>query len=136
MFKTLRRMSLKRSEDEWKKLLTPEQFQVLRQNGTEPPFQNAYWKVTDKGEYKCAGCNSLLFTSNEKFVSSCGWPAFTQPATKELILKQDSSHGMERIEVRCGSCDGHLGHVFDDGPEPLGSRYCINSASLKFEKKE
>ncbi len=137
MFKSFfRRMSTtKKSEGEWKKLLTAEQFQVLRQNGTERPFTNAYWKVTDEGEYKCAGCDLLLFTSKDKFESSCGWPAFSQPATKQIILKQDESQGKERIEVRCGGCDGHLGHVFDDGPQPLGSRCCINSASLKFDKK-
>lgn len=137
MFRSLllRRMSVKRSEEEWRKLLTEEQFRVLRLNGTERPFQNAYWKVTDSGEYHCAGCDSLLFVSSDKFVSSCGWPAFTQPATKEIVLKQDTSHGMERIEVRCGQCDGHLGHVFDDGPMPLGTRYCINSASMKFKRE-
>lgn len=128
--------SLKKSPEEWRQILTPEQFRVLRENGTERPFTNAYWKVTDNGEYRCAGCNSLLFNSNEKFTSACGWPAFTQPATKEIVLRTDDSLGMERIEVRCGTCDGHLGHVFDDGPKPLGTRYCINSASLKFIKKD
>ena len=128
----LRKMSTRKSEEEWRKILTPEQFRVLRENGTERPFTNAYWNVSESGEYRCAGCNSLLFTSKDKFISSCGWPAFTQPATKQIILKQDNSNGMERIEVRCGNCDGHLGHVFDDGPGPLGTRYCINSVCLKF----
>ena len=126
-------MSARKSEEEWREILTPEEFKVLRENGTERPFTNAFWNVSESGEYRCAGCNSLLFTSQDKFISSCGWPAFTQPATKEIILKQDTSNGMERIEVRCGTCDGHLGHVFDDGPTPLGTRYCINSASLKFK---
>lgn len=126
----------KKSAEEWKEILSSEQFRVLRENGTERPFTNAYWKVSDEGEYQCAGCKSILFTSKDKFFSSCGWPAFTQPATKEIILKSDNSVGMERIEVRCGNCDGHLGHVFDDGPGPLGTRYCINSASINFIKKE
>ena len=125
----------KRSEEEWRKILTTEQFRILRENGTEMAFSSELWKVTDSGEYRCAGCDSLLFTSKDKFISSCGWPAFTQPASKEIILRPDSSYGMDRIEVRCGTCDGHLGHVFDDGPEPLNTRYCINGACLKFEKK-
>lgn len=128
--------SFKKSEAEWRSILSPEQFQVLRENGTEKPFTNAYWKLNDEGEYRCVGCNSLLFTSMDKFFSSCGWPAFTQPATKEIVLKQDTSHGIERTEVRCGTCDGHLGHVFDDGPQPLGTRYCINSASMKFQSNK
>ena len=127
--------SFKKSPEEWRQILTPEQFHVLRENGTERPFTNAFWKVTEEGEYRCAGCDSLLFTSKDKFVSGCGWPAFTQPSTSEIILRADDSLGMERIEVRCGTCDGHLGHVFDDGPKPLGTRYCINSASLNFIKK-
>lgn len=133
----IKKFSMKRkSAEEWKEILSSEQFRVLRENGTERPFTNAYWKVSDEGEYQCAGCKSILFTSKDKFFSSCGWPAFTQPATKEIILKSDNSVGMERIEVRCGNCDGHLGHVFDDGPGPLGTRYCINSASMNFIKKE
>ena len=128
--------SFKKSVEEWKKILTTEQFHVLRQNGTERPFTNSYWKFTDKGEYLCSGCDSLLFTSDDKFFSSCGWPAFSQPATKEIILREDDSGSMKRIEVRCGKCDGHLGHVFDDGPGPLGTRYCINSAAMKFANKK
>jgi peptide-methionine (R)-S-oxide reductase len=129
-------MSVKKSPEEWRQILTPEQFRILRENGTEKPFTNDFWKVTDEGEYRCAGCDSLLFTSKEKFISGCGWPAFTEPATKEIVLRTDESFGMERIEVRCGTCDGHLGHVFDDGPKPLGTRYCINSASLNLIKKD
>jgi len=128
--------SVKKSPEEWRQILTPEQFRVLRENGTEKPFTNTFWKVAEEGEYRCAGCSSLLFTSKEKFTSSCGWPAFSQPATKEIVMKTDDSFGMERIEVKCGTCDGHLGHVFDDGPKPIGTRYCINSASLNFIKKE
>lgn len=131
-----RLMSVHKSSEEWRQILTPDQFRVLRESGTEKPFINSFWKVTEEGEYLCAGCSSLLFTSKEKFISGCGWPAFTQPATKDIIMRADDSLGMERIEVKCGTCDGHLGHVFDDGPKPLGTRYCINSASLNFIKKE
>lgn len=127
-------MSVRKSDEEWKKLLTPEQYHVLRGNGTEPPFTNAYWNANSEGEYFCAGCGSLLFKSDDKFISQCGWPAFTQPATQNIVLREDRSFGMDRIEVRCGVCDSHLGHVFDDGPAPLNTRYCINSASLKFNK--
>jgi peptide-methionine (R)-S-oxide reductase len=127
-------MFVKKSLAEWKKLLSPERFHVLRESGTEPPFTNAYWKVNEEGEYNCAGCGSLLFKSDDKFFSQCGWPAFSRPATQQLVLIEDNSLGVQRIEVRCGACDGHLGHVFDDGPGPLKTRYCINSASLNFNK--
>jgi peptide-methionine (R)-S-oxide reductase len=125
---------IKKSLSEWRKLLTPEQFRILRENGTEAPFtKNSYWNFSKDGEYRCVGCNSLLFRSDDKFTSQCGWPAFSQPANKEtIILREDLSAGMHRIEVRCGNCDGHLGHVFDDGPAPLNTRYCINGTCLKY----
>lgn len=126
----------RKSEEEWRVQLTPEQYHVLRENGTERPFTNAYWKTNEAGYYFCAACNVILFTSDDKFFSQCGWPAFSKPATDRIILRQDNSLGMERIEVRCGECDSHLGHVFDDGPAPLNTRYCINSVSLQFKKNE
>ena len=123
-----------KSVSEWKQMLTADQFKILRENGTEAPFKaNSFWNFSETGEYRCVGCNSLLFRSDDKFTSQCGWPAFTQPATKEIILKEDNSAGMRRIEVRCGTCDGHLGHVFDDGPGPLNTRYCINGTCLSFK---
>ena len=128
-------MSARKSEEAWREKLSAEQFHVLRENGTERPFTNIFWKFSEQGEYNCAGCGSLLFKSEDKFFSQCGWPAFTQPASQNIVLKEDKSHGMDRIEVRCGACDGHLGHVFDDGPAPLNTRYCINSVSLQFNKK-
>lgn len=135
-FAFVTRMASRKTEEEWKKILSAEEFEILRESGTERPFTNKYCNETKSGEYRCTGCNSVLFTSKDKFISSCGWPAFTQPATKEIILKQDNSCGMDRIEVKCGNCDGHLGHVFDDGPAPLGTRYCINSTSMKFENNK
>lgn len=131
-------MSNKRlSLEEWKKVLSPKQFRILRQNGTERPFSSEFvdFDVKKTGEFRCAGCNSLLFHSKDKFGCGGGWPAFTQPATKEIVLKNDPSGGMDRIEVRCGGCDGHLGHVFEDGPKPLNTRYCINGACLYFEEE-
>lgn len=125
-------MSARKSDEEWKKVLSLEQFHVLRENGTEAPFINKFWKVNDQGEYNCAGCGSLLFKSDDKFFSACGWPAFSKPAAQSIVFREDDSHGMKRIEVRCGSCDCHLGHVFE---ESTGTRYCINSTSLNFNKK-
>lgn len=123
------------SEEEWKKLLTPEQYRVLRQKGTEKPWSGKYVETKKKGTYKCAACGNVLFTSDTKFESDCGWPSFTAPATKENVeFKLDMTLFMERTEVVCGKCGGHLGHVFDDGPPPTGKRYCINSAALVFEE--
>jgi len=124
-----------RSDGEWRTLLTQEQYQVLRQKGTERPFTGALTQNHETGNYQCAGCGSLLFLSGAKFDSGCGWPSFTIPAGSTSVVEhEDSSFGMRRIEVTCACCGGHLGHVFPDGPRPTGLRYCINSASLTFER--
>ncbi|MBK6731061.1 MAG: peptide-methionine (R)-S-oxide reductase MsrB [Bacteroidetes bacterium] len=123
------------SDNEWKQRLTSEQYNVLRKKGTERPFTGEYDTFFDDGNYVCAGCGELLFNSNSKYNSGCGWPAFDAPATKENIVEiTDKSHGMTRVEVLCANCGGHLGHVFNDGPKATtGIRYCINSASLEFK---
>lgn len=125
-----------KTEDEWKKTLTPEQYRILREKGTERAFTGEYWNNFEEGIYKCAGCGEVLFNSETKFESGCGWPSFYQPADSSIIKEQDDfSFAMHRVEVLCNKCGGHLGHVFEDGPNPTGLRYCINSAALKFEKK-
>lgn len=124
-------------EDAWREKLDPEQYRVLREKGTERPFTGKDWNTKDEGVYKCAGCGTELFTSDTKFDAGCGWPSFFKPENTQTIEeKADYSHRMIRTEVLCANCGGHLGHVFDDGPAPTGLRYCINSASLDFEKEE
>jgi peptide-methionine (R)-S-oxide reductase len=128
---------LPRTEAEWKAKLTPEQFQVLRQKGTERAFTGAYWNSHEPGTYRCAGCGEKLFRSESKFDSGCGWPSFTDPADNTGVAEaEDRSHGMLRTEVTCAKCGGHLGHVFDDGPAPAHKRYCINSISMVFQKEK
>jgi len=123
-----------KSEDEWKQKLTKEQYQVLRLKGTERPFSGKYWNNREKGVYYCAGCGVPLFDSKAQFASGCGWPSFSVPiSNKDVDIESDLSLGLEREEVLCNKCGGHLGHVFDDGPKPIGLRYCINSISLDFK---
>ena len=125
-----------KSEQEWKKKLTPKQYNVLREKGTEPAFTGKYVHNKEKGTYMCAACGSELFDSNAKFDSGTGWPSFDNPKNRENIeLKKDFSHGMVRTEVLCKKCHSHLGHLFDDGPTATGQRYCMNSCALDFKKK-
>jgi len=130
----MKKKSLK-SEQEWRKELTPEQFHVLRQKGTEAPGTGKYLANKEKGYYVCAGCGAKLFSSDTKYESGSGWPSFYKPMSKENVeTKEDNSSFMHRTEVFCKNCGGHLGHVFDDGPKPTGQRFCVNSASLNFIK--
>ena len=126
----------KKPDAYWSARLTPVQYQILRKKGTEVPFTGEYVHKKDDGMYRCAACGKELFSSQDKFDSGSGWPSFTAPAHPAAVeLQEDPSHGIRRTEVLCRSCGGHLGHVFDDGPEPTGKRYCVNSASLDFQQQ-
>ena len=126
----------KKSEDDWRRQLTPEQFAVCRNKGTERAFTGKYYQCHDDGTYRCSCCGAELFNSDTKYDSGSGWPSFFQPAAKDAVkTHEDRNHGMVRTEVLCAACDAHLGHVFPDGPNPTGMRYCINSVSLDLERK-
>jgi len=126
-----------KTEEQWKKELTPEQYHVLREKGTEAPYKGEYTDNFKKGKYACAGCDAVLFTSDAKFESHCGWPAFDKDLGGDRVLrKSDYTFGMTRVEILCAKCGGHLGHVFDDGPTATGERYCVNSISIKFIPEE
>ena len=124
------------TEEEWKKKLSPEEFHILREKGTERPFTGEYDKFYKDGTYKCAGCGTELFTSSSKYDSGCGWPAFYEAMPEKIQESSDNSFGMKRVEITCENCGGHLGHVFNDGPQPSGLRYCVNSLSLDFDSED
>jgi peptide-methionine (R)-S-oxide reductase len=127
--------NVKKSESDWRAELTPEQYRVLREKGTERAFTGAYWNTKEPGKYLCAGCGTELFSSDAKYDSGTGWPSFWAPVSESNVAtEEDRTLGVRRVEVHCAKCGGHLGHLFDDGPDPSGMRYCINSASLRYEK--
>lgn len=128
---------IKKTDKEWREILTPEQYEIIRKKGTEAPFRGKYYEFFEEGIYHCAACGNELFNSQAKYESGSGWPSFYEPVSEENLEKsRDTSMGIVRIEVKCGRCGAHLGHVFDDGPAPTGQRYCINSLSLEFEGKK
>ena len=130
------RYPVKKPDEEWRKELSPMQYEVARHAATERPFSGAYWDHWDDGKYKCVGCGEVLFESTTKFDAGCGWPSYSEAVNAEVIERiRDVSHGMVRVEVRCKKCGSHLGHVFPDGPEPTGERFCINSAAIDFQSK-
>jgi peptide-methionine (R)-S-oxide reductase len=129
------RYPVKKTDEAWRKELSPMQYEVARHAATERPFSGAYWDHWDDGQYKCVGCGEVLFESKTKFDAGCGWPSYSEAASAEVIERiRDVSHGMVRVEVRCKKCGSHLGHVFPDGPQPTGERFCINSAAINFDK--
>ena len=131
------RYEFDRSENDWRAVLTPEQYRVLRQAGTEPPFTGEYVDTEDEGVYRCAACGRPLFRSETKFHSGSGWPSFFEPVSPDAVEEvPDTSHGVRRTEIRCAGCGSHLGHVFNDGPQPTGLRYCMNSLALDLESTE
>ncbi len=129
-------MKIEKTDEQWKAELTPEQYKILREKGTERAFTGEYYNHKEDGTYTCVGCGAVLFSSDQKFESGCGWPSFYDADQGAVEFHDDFSHGMHRTEVTCATCGGHLGHVFEDGPDPTGQRYCINSLAMGFRKKE